>query len=526
MELLEFYPTPEKLLDKIFEGVKWWRIGTVLEPSAGKGDIVRYLLAKTDHGDKKSHLDIDCIELDTTLRNTLKGADYRVIHDDFLTFSTWKAYDLIVMNPPFQNGDKHLLKALSLQERTGGDVVCILNAETIRNPYSNIRKELVSKLEEIGASIEYMQQEFSSAERQTNVEIAVIKAYFEKPHYESEIFEQLRDKNYSEVHIDENTDVAPQDFIENIVRCYNLEVEAGIKLMNEYKAMCRKFDMVNADFDRILHLSVENNELSVNEYVEKVRMKYWEALFKDKRITGNMTSNLITKYSAMVNKLKGYEFSEYNIKTLQYEMSKHLVGGIEECIIKLFDELSYQHSWYPEMQKNIHYYNGWSTNKAWIVGKKVIIPFNGFGTYTFNTNEIDIRKTEQKLSDIEKALNYLDGGITNDISINDVLKDANEKKEYKNLQFKYFSATFYKKGTCHLVFNNEELLKKFNIFGSQRKGWLPPSYGKKKYTEMENEERAVIDEFEGEKSYNKTVCNSDYYIFDTSKVMLIEEKSA
>ncbi len=528
MELLEFYPTPRILLDKIFAGVNWWKINTVLEPSAGKGDIAKYLLSKTGHGyENVSHLDIDCVELEPTLRNILKGDGLRVVHDNFLTYDTWKAYDLIVMNPPFSCGYRHLAKALSMQERTGGDVVCILNAETIRNPYSIPRKELVRKLVEIGASIEYMQQEFSSAERRTDVEIAVIKAHFEKPSYDSDIFNELKTKKYSEYCSYEKTDLAPQDIIENMVSCYNLEIEAGIKLINEYEALCSKFSIINKNYDNILHMEVAKSQLSINGYVEQVRMKYWETLFKDKRITGNMTSNLIAKYSAMVNELKGYEFSVYNIKTLQLEMSRHLVEGVEECIIKLFDELSYQHSWYPEMQKNIRYYNGWATNKAWIVGKKVIIPFNGFGTFTFNTDVIDVWKAEQKLSDIEKALNYLDGGITENVSIGDVLKEANEKREYKNLQFKYFKATFYKKGTCHLVFDNEELLKKFNIFGSRKKGWLPQTYGRKKYSEMEKEEKTVIDEFEGEASYNKTMCNTNYYLFDASKsMMLIEEKTA
>ena len=48
MELLEFYPTPETLLEKILDGVDYRYIGTVLEPSAGKGDIVRYITEKAD----------------------------------------------------------------------------------------------------------------------------------------------------------------------------------------------------------------------------------------------------------------------------------------------------------------------------------------------------------------------------------------------------------------------------------------------------------------------------------------------
>lgn len=39
----EFYPTPESLLSKVFSGMDWNKIQTVLEPSAGKGDIVDYL---------------------------------------------------------------------------------------------------------------------------------------------------------------------------------------------------------------------------------------------------------------------------------------------------------------------------------------------------------------------------------------------------------------------------------------------------------------------------------------------------
>ena len=39
----EFYPTPKTLLDKIFEGVDWRKVETVLEPSAGEGDMASYI---------------------------------------------------------------------------------------------------------------------------------------------------------------------------------------------------------------------------------------------------------------------------------------------------------------------------------------------------------------------------------------------------------------------------------------------------------------------------------------------------
>ena len=133
----EFYPTPIELLDKITKGFEWDKVGTVLEPSAGKGDIAEYVKEKykSEIWSEKG-LDIDCIEIDRELRSILIGKNFRVIHDNFLTFHTYKRYGLIIMNPPFSSGAAHLLKALDLQ-KDGGDILCILNAETIKNPYTN-----------------------------------------------------------------------------------------------------------------------------------------------------------------------------------------------------------------------------------------------------------------------------------------------------------------------------------------------------------------------------------------------------
>ena len=64
----EFYPTPESLLSKVFSGMDWNKIQTVLEPSAGKGDIVDYLQKVVTY---RRELDIDCIEKEEVLRKTL-----------------------------------------------------------------------------------------------------------------------------------------------------------------------------------------------------------------------------------------------------------------------------------------------------------------------------------------------------------------------------------------------------------------------------------------------------------------------
>ena len=546
----EFYPTPKNLIEKMVSGLDFKMIKSILEPSAGKGDIVDELRKKEQLYSSvynKFSFDIDCIEIDQNLQYILKGKDYRVVHNDFLTYNTMKEYDLIIMNPIFSNGCKHLLKALEMQERNGGAVVCLLNAETLKNPCTNDRKDLRRKLEEYNAKIEYIQNAFIDAERKTAVEIALVKVQLPEVYRKSFILEGLRKaQKLKEIDGPENTStqLINSDFFKAIVSQYKMEVEAGIKLIKEYYAM-KPFILSSFERDKetgetiqtggcILSLDIGfnrdkyNNKLSVNEYIREVRGKYWKALFENPKFIGQLTNNLKQDFYNKVEEMKNYDFSLYNIYQLKVDMQRQVVNGIEDTIIALFDELSHKYHYYDETSKNIHYYNGWKTNQSWIINKKVIIPLNGYHdlAYSWGGFRPTQSDTVRKLQDIEKCFNYLDGGLTEAVDLEESLKFAEEYGETENIQLKYFTVSFYKKGTCHIVFNNDELLKKFNIFGSQHKGWLPPSYGKKSYKNMTEEEKAVINEFEGEKEYNRVVSNKEYYLFDGNNLYLLEDKTA
>ena len=112
----------------------------------------------------------------TVLRSKkISGKGYSVIHDDFLSFEGLKTYELIAANFLFSNGDKHLAKAIKLLERTSGELRCIVNAETLKNPWTELRQVLAAYLEKHQARIEYKQNAFLLAERKTGVEVAVIK---------------------------------------------------------------------------------------------------------------------------------------------------------------------------------------------------------------------------------------------------------------------------------------------------------------------------------------------------------------
>ena len=200
----DFYPTPKELGKKMLQGIDLGFISTVLEPSAGKGDLIRCLAEESiaqEHRYNPHTLNVDAIEIDPYIRSilkyefgsarqqeiqhTLRGfedrtrydykldkevglndeektaraqltyesslrdrIDLHIVHDDFLTFVSRKTYDLILMNPPFSAGCEHLLKAIELLKCCGGKIRCLLNAETVRNPYSAQRQLLQQYLEE------------------------------------------------------------------------------------------------------------------------------------------------------------------------------------------------------------------------------------------------------------------------------------------------------------------------------------------------------------------------------------------
>ena len=538
----DLYPTPQNLIDKMLFDLDFSMIRSILEPSAGKGNIVEALKKKEEirsYGYNKYQFDIDCIEADQNLQHILKGKGFRVVYNDFLTYDTMKEYDIVIMNPPFSNGCKHLLKALEMQSRNGGAVICLLNAETLKNLCTNERMDLQRKLTEYNAKVEFIQDAFLDAERKTSVEIALVKVQLPEVQRESFILDGLRktqeQREFSET---EGTQLIDSDFFKSIVNQYQLEIEAGIKLIKEYFAM-QPFILSEFGKDEktgetiqkggcIISMTVGRNGLSVNEYIKAVRRKYWTALFENKKFIGQLTNNLQRDFYNKVEELSYYDFSLYNIYQLKIDMQQKVVKGIEDTIMELFDELSHKYHWLDETSKNIHYYNGWKTNQSWIINKKVIIPLKGFKDleYSWGGFKPTNNDTIRKLQDIEKCFNYLDGGLTEAVDLEESLKFAEEYGETKDIQLKYFTVTFYKKGTCHITFSNEELLKKFNIFGSQHKGWLPPSYGKKSYKDMTTEEKDVVTEFEGEKEYNKVIQNKEYYLFDGNSLNLLEEKTA
>jgi phospholipid N-methyltransferase len=528
----DFYPTPALLIEKMIEGITLSSLSSILEPSAGKGDICDFIKGRLSyHNDTK----FDVIEIDEDLQKILTGKEYRLIGDDFLGFQTYKQYDLIIANFPFSRGDEHLQKALSLLEQNGGKLVCLVNAETIRNPFSSLRQVIKKKLEDLNAEITYLADEFKYAERQTEVEAALIKVEVEREHI-SILLDNLQKSFVPEIEEVQAQELVENNFIKQFISAFNMECQLGTNLINEYYSLLpyiknRIVKPNQQDYSSsIIELKVgkyPNNRKSktINDYLEDVRYKYWECLISDERFSSRYTSNILKELNQKLQELRNYDFSLFNIRELEKTLCQSINEGIEESIMSMFDEFSRQFSYYADCQNNIHYYNGWKTNKAHKINSKIILPINGFSSYSYGgKKKIDDYYIRERLSDMVKVFNYLsEEQIDVRRLVGNSIEQANAWEKFSNIDLRYFTLTFYKKGTCHIKFTNQKLLDKFNIYGSKKKGWLPPYYGKVAYEDMDSEGKSVIDEFQGKEKYEEVCKNSEYYLVeDTVKLQLME----
>jgi adenine-specific DNA-methyltransferase len=91
----QYFTTKEELLQKVFDFTKN-NEGTILEPSFGQGNIIKFFR------DKNITRDVIAIEIDDSI-TPLEGiqSNTTIIYNDFLSYITDKRFTTIVGNPPY-----------------------------------------------------------------------------------------------------------------------------------------------------------------------------------------------------------------------------------------------------------------------------------------------------------------------------------------------------------------------------------------------------------------------------------------
>lgn len=171
MDNHQFFPTPPSLARRAWDKFKNQDFSRIFDGSAGEGDLLEYAPWSQSRYSRGST--VDCCEIDITKHGVLREKGYNVVGMDFLEYQDAASVSHFILNPPFNQGAKHVLKAWELL--WDGEIVAIVNAETVRNPYSLERQELKHLIECYG-TVEFIQDAFNTPEARvkTDVEVALI----------------------------------------------------------------------------------------------------------------------------------------------------------------------------------------------------------------------------------------------------------------------------------------------------------------------------------------------------------------
>jgi len=132
-KVVGFFPTPDPLADMVVEMMNPSRASLlgrklrVLEPSAGKGSLIRALARWMPN-----ECEVDYCELlpenQAELLLSCQGASFKAA--DFLGWLPPAPYDAVLMNPPFSSKDdaRHVLHAWNHALRPGGRLAAIMSA--------------------------------------------------------------------------------------------------------------------------------------------------------------------------------------------------------------------------------------------------------------------------------------------------------------------------------------------------------------------------------------------------------------
>jgi len=479
-EFDDFFITPPNLAQKIAEQITVKDVRSVCDPSAGSGALLdavkKYYQDKYGSYNRAYDLGIKfyAIEKNTHLGLYLTEKKYRLIDTDFLKYSGQTSFDVIVMNPPFSGGCKHLLKAWEIL--MDGQILCLLNKETIQNPYSQERKLLLKIIEDHNGTVEDLGQCFTNADRKTNVEVVLVTLH-KKRVVGTDYFKGTTEQNSTTgINFKDPDDLALKDTIGNIVIHFNEIIRLKKESMTISNRMKFHNEVVFGDFLRNMNprdmteSDVKKDATDLNEFIAELKKSAWLNLLSLSEFKSIMTEKVKKDFEVEILKRVNLEFTKENILMFLHNLRMNYSTIINDAVIEVFDLLT---SYFKE---NRCYFEGWKTNKAWKVGKKFILPDMVQKAYGYP--RLNYHKYLQ-LDDIDRVFAMLDGGKkAPEISIRSILDGNKELPRNTWAETSYFEVKYFDKGTVHFKVKDMDLLRRFNVLACQYKEWLPPAeYG-------------------------------------------------
>lgn len=447
----DFFPTPIEVIDSM--GIDC-QDKIVLEPSAGKGNIVEWLKMNGAKDVLSCELNKDLAEIVKTKSNFLAY--------DFLKLTPEKIshIDFIVMNPPFSKGVRHVLHAWNVAP-DGCEIVSLINNDSLENDYSQDRRELGRLIEDYGSRIS-LGNCFAESERKTGVEVGLIKLY--KPKGQSNEFEGF----FMEEEIEEQgTGVMPFNAIRDAVNRY----VAAVKCFDEFEVIQAKMNGLTNKFGvSALSCSVgrDNADIGREGFKKELQKAAWKYLFDEMNLEKFVTSGVKKDINSFVENQTKVPFTMKNV----YKMFEIIVGTREQTfnrsLVEAIDKFT-EHT-----HENRYAVEGWKTNAGHLLNQKFIVGWifevEWGGTYI----RPRYSQYEDKVEDLNKVLCNL--MAVNYDSIPNLRDHCGKIKMQTNTWYEwgFFQIKGFKKGTMHAKFKDRETWARLNQAYAKIKGQVLP----------------------------------------------------
>ena len=490
----DFYPTPDEVIVKMMMGEDF--VGkTILEPSAGKGNIVDWL--KTNGA-----REVIACENDPYNLKLLRGK-CQIIANDFLTVTSDMVshIDMIVMNPPFSRGAEHILHAFEIAP-PGCTVIALCNDSNLeKSSWNKTNAKLLETVNLYGRS-EFLGDVFKTAERRTNVHVSLVKLYKEGAG-EDEFAGYFFDQYDTDIAGGNTEGLMQYNFVRDIVNRYVSAVKLFDNVMKaskeinemadfydyrterdektgELKQVKQTYGYLPVKFGAIVsrdESSSSGTAITHQEYKKALQKHYWHIIFRKMNMEKYATKQLREQINKFVEQQSQVPFTMGNIYKVADMVIQTNGQRMQKALCEAFDmicSLSAENSTAGEK---------WKTNANYMVNKKFIVGWMCSG-YKWDQEKpylsLAIGGYKEKLDDVHKALCYITGTNYEDTETLDRAVYNQKPLWGEWFTWGFFRCKGYKKGTMHFEFLDEDVWFKFNYEVSKTKGWNLPKKTEKK----------------------------------------------
>ena len=457
----DFYPTPPEVAALMLDPLDL-RGRTVLEPSAGKGDLVRECL-------NRGAVEVLWCEAERDLCNVLVGiANARPIQGwpDFLQVQAADVshIDLIVMNPPFSADEAHILHAWEIAP-PGCEIVALCNWNSCEGTYRRLQLQLSSLIEAYGSK-ENLGECFATAERPTRVCVGMVR--LRKPGVRASAADEFAGFFLGPDDIEaQGEGLIPyrrsRDIVQRYVeacRIYDEQVEAATRLHNVLDGFFGK--------DLGMQVTVEGAPVSRNRFRRELQKAAWKHVFAEFLPAQMATSALAKDINAFVEQQSRIPFTERNI----YRMLQIVAGTQEQRVDRAVEEAI--DSLTKHTKENRYGVEGWVTNSGYMLNRRFIRAYMAELSWS-NPHLVRVKThggQSDEIRDLIKALCFITGRPFEEVAQPERGDNTYEPGEWYDWGFFRFKA--YKKGTVHFEFLDEEVWAAVNARYARIKGQVLP----------------------------------------------------